>query len=98
MTSTSGGEPSRAGIFPPSSFAPKTFSWLFPESERVNTMDPYDLTQSSSSDQIQDDFHNDEDTLKQLEKELAPKPLDFYGVLNVSRTVSLLAVDVFLFL
>ncbi|RUS23257.1 hypothetical protein BC937DRAFT_89727 [Endogone sp. FLAS-F59071] len=51
-------------------------------------MDPYDLTQPSSSDQIQDDFHNDEDALKQLEKDLAPKPLDFYGVLNVSRTAT----------
>src|SRR4051812_24493863 len=71
---------------PPPNFLSKSFS------QRNHTMDPYDFSQSSSSsDHIQDDFQNDEDTLKELEKELAPKPLDFYGILNVSKTVSVLA-------
>ncbi|RUS29025.1 hypothetical protein BC938DRAFT_481156 [Jimgerdemannia flammicorona] len=51
-------------------------------------MDPYDYTLASSSDNAQDDFPDDEHTLKELERDLAPRPLDLYGVLNVSRTAT----------
>lgn len=48
------------------------------------SMDPYlDAPESHSIP----DEELDDDTLLQLEQDLAPKASDYYGVLNVSRTV-----------
>jgi hypothetical protein len=49
-------------------------------------MDPYEQTQSSAS--IPDEYVDDEEHLKELETQLAPKDADYYGILNVSKEVN----------
>lgn len=46
-------------------------------------MDPYDYTQTVYVDPHEDN----EDELKQLEKDLAPSSADYYAILNVSKEV-----------
>lgn len=53
-------------------------------------MDPYDFTTQGS---LADEDINDFDDLEQLEKELMPQPTDFYGILNVSKTVRVTKIN-----
>lgn len=48
-------------------------------------MDPYEYTVDSNSIPGEEDL--DEDQLEKLEQELAPQSSDYYGILNVSKTV-----------
>lgn len=48
-------------------------------------MDPYE--QASSGWIPNDDQLNDVDELEKLEQDLMPQPDDYYGILNISKTV-----------